>query len=194
MARKQKVLPEVEEDSADGIPQRAKGNDRSVRSLEAPKADESEKHWRSMSPEPRQSPASCADGEDAQSPSQVSRANRYDRYEAVRALHQHLLEAERLPVGFRCRATRCASFCERRPFLNKALEPIGPAFSIPTNPTSWSAGRQGVGMAPNSTQKSKPVATPARWPGFASSFPACASSIEQREARPRSTCLPMGPQ
>lgn len=68
MARKQKVLPEVEEDSADGIPPRAQGK-RSERGLaDTPKSDEPEKHWRSMSPEPRQLPESCADGEDAPSP------------------------------------------------------------------------------------------------------------------------------
>src|SRR5438270_1780585 len=77
MARKQKVLPEVEEDSADGIPLRAQGK-RPERGLaDAPKPDEPEKRWRSMSPEPRQLPESCADGEDAPSPGQVSRANRY---------------------------------------------------------------------------------------------------------------------
>src|SRR2546429_114158 len=47
MARKQKVLPEVEEASSDGIPLRAQGKRReSVLSAE-PKSDEPEKQWRS---------------------------------------------------------------------------------------------------------------------------------------------------
>ena len=91
MARKQKVLPEVEEDSSDGIPLRARGKQPERVLAEVPKPDEPEKHWRSMSPEPRHLPASSANGEDAPSPSQVSRANRYARYEAVRALHQQAI-------------------------------------------------------------------------------------------------------
>lgn len=92
MARKQKVLPEVEEDSADGIPLRARGK----RVLaDAPKPEEPEKHWRSMSPEPRHLPASSVTGEDAQSPSQVSRTNRHARSEAVRALHQQTFSKPR---------------------------------------------------------------------------------------------------
>lgn len=91
MARKQKVLPEVEEVSSDGIPPRARGKQPARMLSELPKPEQSEKHWRSMSPEPRHLPASSVYGEDAPSPSQVSRANRYTRYEAVHALHQQAL-------------------------------------------------------------------------------------------------------
>lgn len=88
MARKQKVLPEVEEDSADGIPLRARGKQAERVLAAGPKPEECEKQWRSMSPQPRRPTAGSVTGEEAQSPSQVSRANRYARYEAVRALHQ----------------------------------------------------------------------------------------------------------
>src|SRR6266852_3625360 len=57
MARKQKVLPEVEEDASDGIPLRAQGKRPASALSEVPKPDESEKQWRSMSKEPRLSPA-----------------------------------------------------------------------------------------------------------------------------------------
>src|SRR5947208_13629953 len=91
MSRKQKVLPEVEEVSSDGIPLRAQGK-RPVRALsERPKSDEPEKHWRSMSKEPRHLPASSEHCSMAQSPSQVSRANRSARDVAVRALHQQAI-------------------------------------------------------------------------------------------------------
>jgi predicted DNA-binding protein (UPF0251 family) len=91
MARKQKILPEEEEVSSDGIPRRALGKRRECGHSEAAKPEEPEKHWRSMSKEPRQIPARSANGSVAQSGSQVSRANRCDRYEAIRALHQQAL-------------------------------------------------------------------------------------------------------
>ncbi len=93
MARKQKVLPEVEEVPSDGIPLRAQGQGkRRVRILsEAPKPEEPEKHWRSMTKEPRQSPARAANSSIARSRSQVSRTNRTGRCEAVRALHEQAL-------------------------------------------------------------------------------------------------------
>jgi transposase len=134
MARKQKVLPEVEEDSADGIPLRAQGK-RPARGLaEAPKPDEPEKHWRSMSPEPRQLPESCADGEDASSPSQVSRANRYARYEAVRALHQQAFSQREIARHLKLsrntvrKFLRAETFPERSPRLSGAsiLDPYKP--------------------------------------------------------------------
>ena len=91
MARKQKLLPEVEEISSDGIPARAQGKQQGRVLGDAPKPNEPEKHWRAMSPAPRHLPFSSPNDEDAQSPSQVSRANRYTRYEAVRALHQQAI-------------------------------------------------------------------------------------------------------
>jgi len=69
MARKQKILPEVEEVSSDGIPLRAQGKRRERVHSEVPKPGEPEKPWRSMSPEPRSLPANSANGEDASSPS-----------------------------------------------------------------------------------------------------------------------------
>ena len=91
MARKQKVLPEVEEASSDGIPLRAQGKRQASALEDSPKPDEPEKHWRSMSKEPRHIPTGSANPSVAQSRSQVSRANRSARYEAVRALHQQAI-------------------------------------------------------------------------------------------------------
>ena len=91
MARKQKVLPEVEEDASDGIPLRAQGKRPASALSEVPKPDESEKQWRSMSKEPRLSPARSEPSSMGPSGSQVSRANRAARYEAVHALHQQAI-------------------------------------------------------------------------------------------------------
>src|SRR5947199_2734188 len=49
MARKQKVLPEVEEASSDGVPLRAQGKQQASALSEAPQSQEPEKYWRSMS-------------------------------------------------------------------------------------------------------------------------------------------------
>ncbi|HEY6410978.1 MAG TPA: transposase [Ktedonobacteraceae bacterium] len=91
MARKQKVLPEVEESSSDGIPLRAQGKRQARAPSEVPKPDEPEKPWRSMSKEPRQIPTRSEHSSFAPSRSQVSRANRSARYEAVRVLHQRAI-------------------------------------------------------------------------------------------------------
>lgn len=134
MARKQKVLPEVEANAADGIPQRAQGKRPERRLIDIPKPDEPEKPWRSMSPEPRQLPTSCAGGEDAPSPHQVSRANRYARYEAVRALHQQAISqreiARRLSLSRNTvrKFLRAEMFPERSPRTSRAsiLDPYKP--------------------------------------------------------------------
>jgi len=56
-----------------------------------PKPEEPEKHWRSISKEPRQASAGQTSQTSAQSGSQVSHANRSARYEAVRALYQRAI-------------------------------------------------------------------------------------------------------
>ncbi len=96
MARQQKVLPEVEEVSSDGIPLRVQGKRQASALSEVPKPDGPEKHWRSMSKEPRQIPAGSENSSIAPSRSQVSRANRSARYEAVRALHQQAISAREI--------------------------------------------------------------------------------------------------
>jgi len=134
MARKQKVLPEVEEDSSDGIPLRAQGKRRERTLPEVPKPDEPEKQWRSMSQEPRHIPARSANVSVAQSGSQVSRTNRCARYEAVRALHQQAISereiARRLHMSRQTVHTFLisASFPERSrpPYRGSMLDPYKP--------------------------------------------------------------------
>jgi transposase len=55
MARKQKVLPEVEEASSDSVPLRAQGKLQGSAEAEGAQPDDPEKRWRSMSKEPRHS-------------------------------------------------------------------------------------------------------------------------------------------
>jgi transposase len=134
MARKQKVLPEVEEDPSEGVPLRAQGKRREHTLADAPRPDEPEKHWRSMSPEPGQLPESSADGEGAPSPSQVSRANRHARYEAVRALHQQAFSQREIARTLSLsrntvrKFLRAETFPERSPRAYRAsiLDPYKP--------------------------------------------------------------------
>jgi transposase len=131
LVRKQKWLPEVEEDTSDAIPQKARGNLKEGAAPEA--ADQTnEHHFRHMSPTLRKrgSPATTA----AESYVQASRANRYRRYEDVRMLQQQGLSqraiSRRLKIG---RATvrrflRAESFPERSKPTRKAhlLDPHKP--------------------------------------------------------------------
>ena len=91
MACKQKVLPEVEEVASGDIPLRAQGQHQQSARSGLPEPDQPEKHWRSMSKEPRLASAEQAGQMAIPSASEVSRANRVSRYEAVRALHQQAL-------------------------------------------------------------------------------------------------------
>src|SRR6266496_1493717 len=126
MARKQKVLPEVEEISSDGIPLRAQGKRQASALSEAPQSQEPEKYWRSMSKEPRRPSAGAR--------SQVSRANRSARYEAVRALHQQAISereiARRLKMSRNTvhKFLAAESFPERsrRPYPGSILDPYKP--------------------------------------------------------------------
>jgi transposase len=75
MARKQACLPEVEEDTSDAIPQKARGRmQKAVSAPEAPQQAREEKHFRTMSPKLRSrgSPPRAV----AETSSQVRRANR----------------------------------------------------------------------------------------------------------------------
>ena len=134
MARKQKVLSEVEEDTFDSIPLRAQRKQPERVLADSPKPDEPEKHWRSMSPEPRQLPASPVTDEDAQSPSQISRTNRHAHYEAVRALHQQAFAqreiARKLSLSRNTvrKFLRAEAFPERSPraYRTSILDPYKP--------------------------------------------------------------------
>src|SRR2546423_6521104 len=134
MARKQKVLPEVEEASSDGVPRLTQGKQQASALSEAPQSQEPEKRWRSMSKEPRRSCTREQSLSSAQSRSQTSRANRLSRYEAVRALHQQLVSereiARRLHMSRHTVHTFLVSesFPERskRPSQGSVLDPYKP--------------------------------------------------------------------
>ncbi len=132
LVRKQKWLPEVEEDTSDAIPQKARGKWKAIVAPRASQEMKHEKDFRHMSPTLRKrgSPPTI----DAQTYSQASRANRYSRYEAVRALHQQGWSlrdiSRRLKMGRKTvrRFVRAESFPERSQpsYRGSLLDPYKP--------------------------------------------------------------------
>ncbi|GAC1360249.1 MAG: hypothetical protein NVSMB38_44120 [Ktedonobacteraceae bacterium] len=74
LVRKQKWLPEIEEDTSDAIPHKARGRWKEVAVPEADEQTKQEHHFRNMSPKRRSRGSSSATG--AETYSQASRANR----------------------------------------------------------------------------------------------------------------------
>ena len=134
MARKQKCLPEVEEVTSNVIPLRARGKRREHAGSEVPEPEQPEKHWRSMSKEPRHSSAGTQSQTLAQSRSQISRTNRISGYEAVRALRQQAIPereiARRLKMSRQTvhRFLAADAFPERStpPYRGSILDPYKP--------------------------------------------------------------------
>jgi transposase len=132
LVRKQKWLPEVEEDLSDAIPKKARGKLKEEATPGTSQEIKHEKDFRHMSPTLRK--RGSAPTIEAQTYSQASRANRYSRYEAVRALHQQgwSLRAicRRLKMGRKTvrRFVRAESFPERsRPsYRGSLLDPYKP--------------------------------------------------------------------
>src|SRR5216684_9319741 len=143
MARKQKVLPEVEEISSDGIPLQARGKRQERAEPEVPKPDEPEKHWRSMSKEPRQASAGQTSQMSAQSGSQVSRANRSARYEAVRALHQQAISQREIARRLNMSRQTVQKFLVAESFPERSTPPYRGSILDPYKPyilDRWKAG------------------------------------------------------
>jgi transposase len=140
MARKQKVLPEVEEVASNGVRLHAQGKPHESACSALSPSEQPEHHWRVMSKEPRQTAA----GQMAvPSASEVSRTNRVARYEAVRALHQQALSeraiARRLKLSRNTvhRFLTAESFPERRQrsYRGSLLDPYKPSLL-----DRWKAG------------------------------------------------------
>ncbi|MFL5661934.1 MAG: ISL3 family transposase [Ktedonobacteraceae bacterium] len=134
MARKQRVLPEVEEASSDGIPLRAQGKRPASALSEGPKPDEPEKQWRSMSNEPRHIAASSEHSSGAPSGNQVSRANRRARYEAVRALHQQAISAREIARRLHMSRRTVQKFLVAESFPERSTPPYRGSILDPYKP------------------------------------------------------------
>jgi transposase len=143
MARKQKVLPEVEEASSDSVPLRAQGKQQENAEAEGAQPDDSEKHWRSMSKEPRHSSPEKPGQTLAQSRSQISRANRLSRYEAVRALHQQLVSEREIAQRLKMSRNTVHKFLVSESFPERCTRPEKVSILDPYKPyilDRWKAG------------------------------------------------------
>jgi transposase len=134
MARKQKLLPHVETNLPDAMPDKARG---ALSALSAPSASEVRQRstsFRHMSPQLRVVTSGSAPTPPEETPSQVSRSNRYARYEAVRTLHQQAISqreiARRLKMSRRTvhRFLKAETFPERSraSYRGSILDPYKP--------------------------------------------------------------------
>ena len=134
MARKQKLLPEVEVPTSDAIPDKARGACSALSPPRAPEAEAGAKSFRKMSPHVPAAPSGSAPALPEETPSQVSRSNRSARYEAVRTLHQQAVSqreiAPRLKMSRRTvhRFLVADTFPERSraPYRGSILDPYKP--------------------------------------------------------------------
>jgi transposase len=132
LVRKQKWLPEVEEDLSDAIAKKARGKFKEEAAADVSQEMKHEKDFRHMSPTLRKRGSSPTI--DAQTYSQASRFNRYSRYEAVRTLHQQGWSlrdiSRRLKMGRQTirRFVRAESFPERSQpaYRGSLLDPYKP--------------------------------------------------------------------
>lgn len=143
MARKQKLLPEVEESGSDGIPLRARGERQEAPGASGTQELPSQKRWRAMAKEPRRSSVETPRQTRAQAHSQISRANRIARYEAVRALHQQLLSERAIAQRLKLSRKTVHLFLVAETFPERCCRPTKPSLLDPYKPhilDRWKAG------------------------------------------------------
>ena len=134
MARKQKLLPHVETNLPDAIPDKARGALSALSPSSASRGMERSKSFRHMSPQLRVVASGSAPTPPEEMPSQVSRSNRYARYEAVQTLHQQAISqreiARRLKMSRRTvhRFLKAETFPERSraSYRGSILDPYKP--------------------------------------------------------------------
>ena len=143
MARKQKVLPEVEEVTADSIPLRALGKSCENALAPSPEPEQQKNHWRKIAKEPRHFPAKVASQSLAQERSQISRTNRLSGYEAVRALHEQLISEREIARRLKMSRQTVHKFLSSDSFPERSRSPYRGSILDPYKPyilDRWRAG------------------------------------------------------
>ncbi len=143
MARKQKCLPEVGEETCDAVPRKARGRPRNTPSPEGAPQPEQEKHFRAMSPTLRMSPKGSPSFTVAQTRSQVSRANRYARYEAVLALHQQAFSDREIARRLNMSRQTVHQFLVAESFPERSRPPYRGSLLAPYKPYVLERWQQG---------------------------------------------------
>ncbi|HJT59164.1 MAG TPA: transposase [Ktedonobacteraceae bacterium] len=142
MARKQKLLPQVEV-----IPSKAMAGT----AREVPSASTSasscpvggSKSFRHMSPYPRATPSGSVAIPEEETPSQISRANRYARYEAVRTLHQQFVSQREIARRLSLSRNTVRKFLQAETFPERSPRPYGGSLLDACKPyilERWKAG------------------------------------------------------
>jgi transposase len=134
LARKQKLLPQVEENISDAIPDKARGTLSVLSPPPTPEAVEGSKAFRNMSPHLRAAASGSTAPLREETPSQVSRSNRYARYEAVRTLHQQAISQREIARHLKMSRQTVRRFLKaettpprnRAPYRGSILDPYKP--------------------------------------------------------------------
>src|SRR5712692_2272677 len=143
MARKQKLLPQVEVTTSDGIPDKVRGAPSAGAPSSASRAVEGSKSFRHMSPYLRATPSGLVPIPPEETPSRISRANRYARYEAVRALHQQLVSEREIARRLSLSRNTVHKFLQAETFPERSQPPYRGSILDPYKPyilERWKSG------------------------------------------------------
>ena len=144
MARKQKLLPQVEvaisnktiADTARGAPSACAPS-----SSSCPVGRTSS--FRHMSAHPRATPSGSVPTPPAEMPSQISRSNRSARYEAVRTLHQQLVSQREIARRLKLSRNTVRKFLQAESFPERSRPPYRGSILDPYKPyilARWQSG------------------------------------------------------
>jgi len=142
MARKQKLLPQVEVNTSKTMADTARG----APSAGAPSSTcpvGGSKSFRHMSPYPRATPSGSVPLPPEETPSQISRSNRYACYEAVRTLHQQLISQREIARRLKLSRNTVRKFLQAETFPERSRPSYRGSILDPYKPyilERWKAG------------------------------------------------------
>ncbi len=142
MARKQKLLPQVEVTTSKTIADTARGVPLAC-TPSSPCPVGGSKSFRHMSPYPRATPSRSFPILSAETPSQISRSNRYARYEAVRTLHQQLISQREIARRLKLSRNTVRKFLQAETFAERSQPPYRGSILDPYKPyilERWKSG------------------------------------------------------
>jgi transposase len=142
MARKQKLLPQVEVITSKAMADTEREwPSASASSSSCPVGGS--KSFRHMSPYPRATPSGSVPLPPEETPSQISRSNRYARYEAVRTLHQQLVSQREIARRLALSRNTVRKFLQAETFPERSRSPYRGSILDPYKPyllERWKSG------------------------------------------------------
>ena len=143
MARKQKLLPQVETICSRTRTSTEPGESSGGAPAAAASAVEASPSFRHISPYPRASSCGSVPIPAEETPSQISRANRHARYEAVRTLHQQLVSQREIARRLKLSRNTVRKFLQVETFPERSPRPYRGSILDPYKPyilDRWKAG------------------------------------------------------